>query len=195
MGVLRHPRVSFKCVCALALDPLAHPGPGSYADLFLQQIYTNTLNRDIVLLPSEGAPAGTLFARDDVHGGEPCQTCGVLLWAQAEGKRLPLIVTRDSATLLNLYANNDAVTTLAFQAFYGFPMRRSILYGEGHDSQRLETSPGGQVRENHLSRGSVDLGIGLPNRPAWLTLPPDIPENEFRFVFGLDSEKIDGMRH
>ena len=90
--------------------------------------------------------------------------------------------------MVNSYANDDTIMTAAFTAFYGRPMRRSLLYGEGFKSQRLEMSPSGVVRENHLSRGSVDGLIPMPENSRWDQLPPDVNKKYFDFLFSKADE-------
>ncbi|MBV8812793.1 MAG: hypothetical protein JO033_29325 [Acidobacteriaceae bacterium] len=65
-------------------------------------------------------------------------------------------------------------------------MGTSILYGEGFASQRLEQDTDGSTVRNRLLRYSVNLRWPIPSTINWYRLPPEVDEEDFNFVFGLD---------
>jgi hypothetical protein len=168
----------------MLFDPVAPFAAESYRDRFFSNISYHALNCEVSILGS----SGSVYIRDDTHGGTVSRTCKVLLWAQpSSGERLPLVIENRNSVFVNSYSNNDEVMATGFAAFYGRPMGRSILYGEGVASRRLEQSPDGAVTYNRLSRHSVNLRLPMPEDAEWFRLPPDLSDQHFRFVFGLDS--------
>jgi hypothetical protein len=167
----------------MLFDPLAPVATESYKDRFFTDVSYRAVNCEAPILGS----SAHVYIRDDTHGGAVCRTCKVLLWAEPPtGERLPLVIENRNSVFVNSYSNNDEVMAAGFAAFYGRPMGKSVLYGEGVASQRLEQSPGGAVTYNRLSRHSVNLRLPMPENVDWFQLPPDLSNQHFRFVFGLD---------
>jgi len=100
---------------------------------------------------------------------------------------VPLVITRGDDVFVNAYPGNEDVLRAAFEALYDEPMRKSILYGEGPATQRLEFDPATQkVTYNRLSRYSVNGHWAIPDDIDWFKPPAEVGEEHFRFVFGLD---------
>jgi hypothetical protein len=166
----------------MLFDPLAPRRTATYKDSFFATVDDRVVNREI---PIEGLSA-SLFARDDVHVGDVCTRCAVKLWADLEGRRLPLVITLSHAVFVNSYANDPNVMRVAFEEFYGRALRKSILYGEGLASQRLEVSPDGKYTLNRLLRDSVDGRWPIPQWVGWNRMPPEVGPEYSRFLFGQE---------
>jgi hypothetical protein len=170
--------------CQLMLfDPRATMDEFGYTKHFFQTINKMSLNEDILIQSTDN----TVFARDDIHDGVISRTCKVESWGiDKHEKKLPLVIRNKNAIFVNSYGNSDEVLRVAFSIFYARPMGTSILYGEGTASQRLEQSVDGIFHKNTLTRSSVNLRWPIPGNIDWYNMPDEVPEELFRFIFGLE---------
>lgn len=173
----------------MIFDPLAGLNGGKLSRPFVSSLRYAPLNREVELI---GA-SRRLFARDDVQDAVACRTCGVKLAARVRhgwwrgARTVPLVVARRDDVWVNAYSDNEDVLKAAFEALYRRPLGKSILYGEGLASQRLEVDPKtGKVTYNRLSRYAANQRWALPEDIDWYRLPDEVDERLFRFVFGLD---------
>ena len=166
----------------LLFDPLGPLRSIGYSGHFFETISYKALNKDISI---QGV-ANPLTVRDDTHLGTVRKGSSVKLWGLDDSLRIPLVIQNRNATFVNSYANNEDVMRCAFEQFYLRPMGTSILYGEGFASQRLEQDTDGSTVRNRLLRYSVNLRWPIPSTINWYRLPPEVDEEDFNFVFGLD---------
>jgi hypothetical protein len=167
----------------MLFEPLAQHDGAGYSDAFFRTTRYAPINASVAI---DGS-AQTVFVRDDVLDGEPHPHCTVHLWAlAADGHRLPLVITDGASVLVNSYGNSDEVMRVAFEQFYGRPMGTSILYGEGHASQRLEQTADGAITYNRLLRHSVNERWPIPPWANWRRLPPRTDPVHAEFIFGAE---------
>lgn len=167
----------------LVFDPLAPLRTINYVPKFFRTIAYKTWNCEVPIEDTDKM----LAIRDDTHAGSIAKGCSVKLWAAPEsGERIPLVIVNRNAVFVNSYSNNEEVMRCAFEQFYGRPMGTSILYGEGHASQRLEQDTDGTTTRNRLLRYSVNLRWPIPSTIDWYKTPPEVNDADFDFVFGLE---------
>jgi len=105
--------------------------------------------------------------------------------SEGSSSELPIILRRGNVLYVNCYSEDELILKEAFEAVYGRPARKSIMYGEGLFSQRLEISPDTRaIVRNRLERYSMNGYWELPEHVAWNVAPQDVPSEELPFVFG-----------
>ena len=173
----------------MVFDPLARSTGSQLAAHFATLGDSPALNKPVWLDDDSRA---RVFVRDDVNLARPCGGCRVRLSARIGRFRLfsdsvPLVITRGDDVWVNAYTDDEHLLAPAFAAFYGRPMNRSILYGEGMASQQLEVDPKtGQVSYNRLSRLSVNGRWAIPDDIDWRRMPTNLAPEHYKFIFGLE---------
>ncbi|WP_159086225.1 hypothetical protein [Burkholderia mayonis] len=169
----------------MVFDPLASTTGDPLAANFGRLDQSPNINGEVEFV---GVP-GTLFVRDDVNQVRACSECKVSLSIDlpSSTSATPLVVQKSNDVWVNAYTSDERVLAPAFEAFYGHPMDISIMYGEGFASQRLEIdAKTKKVTYNRLERKSVDGHWEIPAEIDWYRMPPEVNENDYKFIFGLD---------
>lgn len=167
-------------------DPKALFADTTLINYFADPGDSMTINGDVQLLGSFLKPTSNFFVRDDIAEIEKLQkNSQCMLEAVVNGSKIPVIISNKDDIFVNAYNTSEDILVAAFEAFYGVEMKKSILYGEGYASQRLEIEElDGKPKKNTMERYSINQYWELPEDVLWNTMPLYIDEKYRDFVFG-----------
>ncbi|MDI7776355.1 hypothetical protein [Asticcacaulis sp. EMRT-3] len=133
----------------------------------------------------------TIFIRDDLVVYQPSSQCAVSAYVTHAHDTVPLIARVGNRIWLNALTSEDEALGIAFSVLYGRRLGHTILYGEGHESQRLLVKvPSGDVVQMNFHRKSVNLYWPLPKDLQLIQPPHGIDEAHMRFIHGLDAPEF-----
>lgn len=170
----------------LCFDPKAIYDDTTLVDYFMEPLGAWNINSDVQILGSLTRKSVDMFARDDIIRTNALTTnTHSLLNVFAWGKENPLVVSNGDDIFVNSYNTVELILKTAFEEFYGIDLQKSIMYGEGYLSQRLEIdSLGAEPIRNRLERYSINQYWDIPEGIQWDVMPQYVDDKFKKFIFG-----------